>query len=78
MLTNATLGRSMGRVGASGDSAAMESFFSLMPKNDPHQHRWRSCDELRYATITSIEHTCNRRRSQRALGTLTPVEFQLG
>jgi transposase-like protein len=34
-------------------------------------------DELSYAIITWIEHTYNRRRRQRALGKLTPVEFEL-
>jgi len=33
--------------------------------------------ELAYAIIVWIEHTYNRRRRQRALGKLTPVEFEL-
>jgi transposase InsO family protein len=77
VLTNAKLTGSMGRVAAAGDNAAMESFFSLLQKNVLNQRRWRTRDELRYAIITWIEHTYNRRRRQRALGKLTPVEFEL-
>jgi transposase InsO family protein len=33
-------------------------------------------DELRLAIITWIERTYHRRRRQRALGKLTPVEFE--
>jgi len=67
----------MGRVAAAGDNAAMESFFSLLQKNVLNRKTWRTRDELRYAIITWIEHTCNRRRRQRVLGKLTPVEFEL-
>lgn len=67
---------SMGRVGAAGDNAAMESFFALLQKNVLDRHSWATRDELRYAIITWIERTYNRRRRQRALGKLTPVEFE--
>ena len=68
---------SMGRVASAGDNAAMESFHSLLQKNVLDRRRWRTRDELRYAIIYWIEHTYNRRRRQRALGKLTPVEFEL-
>ena len=68
---------SMGRVAAAGDNAAMESFFSLLQKNVLDRRRWRTRSELHYATVVWIEHTYNRRRRQRALGRLTPVEFEL-
>jgi putative transposase len=55
----------------------MESFFSLLQKNVLNQHRWRARSELRYAIVTWIEHTYNRRRRQRILGKLTPVEYEL-
>ena len=67
----------MGRVAAAGDNAAMESFHSLLQKNVLNRRRWRTRAELRYEIITWIEHTYNRRRRQRALGKLTPVEFEL-
>jgi transposase InsO family protein len=67
----------MGRVASAGENAAMESFHSLLQKNVLNQQRWRTRDELRSAVITWIEHTYNRRHRQRALGKLTPVEFEL-
>lgn len=68
---------SMGRVASAGDNAAMESFHALLQKNVLNRRRWRTRDELRYEVITWIEHTYNRRRRQRALGKLTPVEYEL-
>jgi transposase InsO family protein len=38
----------MGRVGASGDNAAMESFFALLQKNVLDRHRWNTREELRW------------------------------
>lgn len=66
----------MGRVGAAGDNAAMESFFSLLQKNVLNRRSWATRDELRIAIVTWIERTYNRRRRQAALGRLTPVEFE--
>ena len=77
VLNAARLTGSMGRVASAGDNAAMESFFSLLQKNVLDRRRWRTRDELRYAIITWIEHTYNRRRRQRVLGKLTPVEYEL-
>jgi len=77
VLAGAGLTGSMGRVAAAGDNAAMESFFSLLQKNVLNQHPWRTRSELRYAIVTWIEHTYNRRRRQRILGKLTPVEYEL-
>ncbi len=54
----------------------MESFFSLQ-KNVLNRHRWHTRSELRYAIVTWIEHTYNRRHRQRGLGKLTPVEYEL-
>jgi putative transposase len=76
VLRNNNLVGSMGRVGACGDNAAMESFFSLLQKNILDQQRWRTRDELRHAIIVWIERTYNRRRRQRALGKYTPVEYE--
>jgi putative transposase len=67
---------SMGRVSSAGDNAAMESFFSLLQKNVLNRQSWATRDELRLAIITWIEHTYHRRRRQRALGRLTPIEFE--
>jgi putative transposase len=67
----------MGRVGAACDNAAMESFFSLLQKNVLDTRRWEIREELRLAIVTWIETKYNRRRRQRALGKLTPVEFEM-
>lgn len=69
---------SMGRVASAADNAAMESFHSLLQKNVLNQRRtWATRSELRYEMVTWIERTYNRRRRQRRLGKLTPVEFEL-
>jgi transposase InsO family protein len=67
---------SMGRVGACGDNAAMESFFALLQKNVLNRRRWDTREQLRLAIVTWIERTYHRRRRQRGLGRLTPVEFE--
>jgi putative transposase len=67
---------SMGRVGAAGDNAAMESFFSLLQKNVLDRRRWDTREELRIAIVTWIERTYHRGRRQAALGRLTPIEFE--
>jgi transposase InsO family protein len=66
----------MGRVGACGDNAAMESFFALLQKNVLDRQRWQTREHLRLAIITWIERTCHRRRRQRRLGRLTPIEYE--
>ncbi len=66
----------MGRVGACADNAAMESFFSLLQKNVLNRQQWPSRQELRLAIITWIEKTYHRRRRQRRLGKLTPIEYE--
>ena len=66
----------MGRVGAAGDNAAMESFFSLLQKNVLNRQTWTTRDELRLAIIIWIERTYHRRRRQDSLGRLTPIEFE--
>ena len=67
---------SMGRVGACGDNAAMESFFALLQKNVLDRQRWNNREQLRLAIITWIERTYHRRRRQRRLGRLTPIEYE--
>ncbi len=67
---------SMGRVGAAGDNAAMESFFSLLQKNVLNRQIWVTREDLRIAIVTWIERTYHRRRRQATLGRLTPLEFE--
>lgn len=66
----------MGRVGAAGDNAAMESFFSLLQKNVLNGKAWATHDELRLAIVTWIERTYHRRRRQVRLRRLTPIEYE--
>ncbi|WP_146070357.1 IS3 family transposase, partial [Arthrobacter sp. GMC3] len=67
---------SMGRAGACADNAAMESFFAPPQKNLLDRQRWATRQELRPAIVTWIEKTYHRKRSQRRLGRLTPIEFE--
>ena len=66
----------MGRVGAAGDNAAMESFFALLQKNVLNTRRWTTRQQLRLAIVTWIESKYHRLRRQRRLGRLTPIEFE--
>ncbi|QFG67692.1 IS3 family transposase [Ornithinimicrobium pratense] len=67
---------SMGKVGAAGDNAAMESFFALLQKNVLDRRTWTTRQELRIAIVTWLERTYHRRRRQDALGRLTPIEYE--
>ena len=77
VLKNAGLQGSMGRVASAGDNAAMESFWALLQRNVLNTQTWRTREDLHYAIVHWIEHTYNRRRRQRRLGKLTPVEYEL-
>jgi putative transposase len=66
---------SMGRVGAAGDNAAMESFFGLQ-NNVLNRRTWPTRQHLRTAIVTWIERTYHRRRRQRSLTRLTPIGYE--
>ena len=68
---------SMGRVGAAGDNAAMESFFAVLQKNVLDRRRWDTRARLRTAIVHWIERTYHQKRRQRRLGKLTPIEYEL-
>jgi hypothetical protein len=68
---------SMGRVGAAGDNAAMESFFGLLQNNVLDRRTWPTRQQLRNAIVTWIERTYHRRRRQRSLNRLTPIEYEI-
>ncbi len=76
VLRNNGLLGSMGRVAACADNAAMESFFALLQRNVLDRQPWRTRQELRLAIVTWIERTYHRKRRQRRLGKLTPIEFE--
>jgi transposase InsO family protein len=67
---------SMGRVGAAGDNAAMESFFGLLQNNVLDRQAWPTRRQLRTAIVTWTERTYHRRRRQRSLARLTPIEYE--
>ncbi len=59
-----------------GDNAAMESFFALLQRNVLDRRHWATREELLLAIVVWIERTYHRRRRQRRLGHLTPIEFE--
>ena len=67
---------SMGRVGAAGDNAAMESFFALLQNNVLDRRICITREELRIAIVTWIERTYPRRRRQDSNGRLTLIQFE--
>ena len=67
----------MSRVASAGDNAAMESFCALLQKNVLDQQTWPTRQALQSEIVFWIEHTYNRRRRQRRLDWLTPVESEL-
>ena len=68
---------SMGSVGACADNAAMDSIFSLLQKNVLDRQRWATRDEFRIAINCWIERKYHRRRRQRQLSCLTPIEYEI-
>ena len=67
-LTSHAMVRPMGRVGAAGDDATMESIFSLLQKNVLEHQTGATGEERRIASATWIERTRHhRRRRQVAL-----------
>jgi transposase InsO family protein len=72
-----SLTQSMGAVGTCADNAAMESFFNLVQTNVLDRKKWATRQELRLALVRWINATYNRRRRQRALGKLTPLEYEI-
>jgi putative transposase len=54
----------------------MESFYSLLQANVLNRQSWAIREQLRIAIVSWIERTYHRRRRQRALGRLTPIEYE--
>jgi transposase InsO family protein len=53
-----------------------DAFFSLLQKYVLDRQRWHRRQELRLAITAWIERTYHRRRRQRRLGKLTPIEYE--
>jgi putative transposase len=49
----------------------------LLQKNILDTRRWDTREQLRLAIVTWIETNYNRHPGQRALGRLTPIEFEM-
>ena len=54
-----------------------QSFFALLQKNVLDRRSWSTREELRLAIVSWIEGKYHRKRRQRRLGKLTPLEFEL-
>jgi len=54
----------------------MESFFALLQRNVLDRQRWTTRDELRIAIVTRTCRTYHRRRRQRHLGCLPPIDYE--
>jgi putative transposase len=67
---------SLGRVGAAGDNAAMEPFFSLLQRKVLDHRGWKTREELRIAVVTWVE-TLTTAAVAVALGRLTPAKDEL-
>ena len=50
--------------------------FLRVLKNVLDRQRWATREELRLAIVVWIERTYHRKRRQRRLGKLTPIEFE--
>lgn len=68
--------RSMGRVGSALDSAAAESFNSLIKVEYIHRRQFATRTEARLKIATWITGFCNPRRRHSAAGGLPPEEFE--
>ncbi|CAM5272608.1 hypothetical protein SDIAM26S_05709 [Streptomyces diastaticus subsp. diastaticus] len=54
----------------------MENFFALLQKNVLDRRSWANHQELRIAIVAWIERAYHRRRRQRRLARLTPVDYE--
>jgi putative transposase len=75
--SNRIVGYSIGpRMKASLAVAALRNAVALLQNNVLDRQRWTTRAELRLAIVSWIETTYHRRRRQRRLGKLTPIEFE--
>ena len=69
---------SVGETGICFDNAAAESWNATFKKELIHPHAWKSLAHVRQAAFEYIEVYYNRKRIQKALGYLSPSEFEPG
>ena len=66
---------SFSAVGKPGDNAWSESFFSILKKEIVHWRFYPTREAARQAVFEYIEAFYNRRRAQKRLGYLSPIQF---
>jgi len=66
----------MGSTGDSYDNALMENFWSTLKVELVYRNAWRTRDEAENALFAYIDGWYNSRRIQKALGYLSPVEYE--
>ncbi len=67
--------QSFSRVGMPGDNAWSESFFANLKKEQVHWRQYKTVDEARESIFEYIEVFYNRRRGQKRLGYLSPMQW---
>lgn len=67
---------SVGKTGICFDNAAAESFNATLKKELVHLHVWTTIREAAGAIFEYVESYYNRKRIQRELGYMTPVEYE--
>jgi len=75
-LTRHSLVGSMDRVGAAGDNADMETFFSLLQNNCLDRQIWATHENMHIAIVTWFERAYHRRKRPASLGRSTPIKFE--
>ncbi len=68
---------SVGKTGICFDNAAAESWNATFKKELIHLRAWKDLAHVRHAAFEYIEVYYNRTRIQKALGYLSPSEFEL-
>lgn len=69
---------SVGHTGICYDNAAAESWNATFKKELIHLHLWKDSAHVRKASFRYIETYYNRTRIQKALGYLSPAEYEAG
>ena len=67
--------QSFSRVGKPGDNSWSESFFSILKKEIIHWRFYKTREEARQKVFEYIEVFYNRKRGQKRLGYLSPVQY---
>jgi putative transposase len=75
LLQKSGLKQSFSRVGMPGDNAWSESFFANMKKEQVHWTHFKTIAEARDVLFEYIEVFYNRKRVQKRLGYLSPVQW---